>query len=407
MLVRIKKCIKGLFITPMSGSDKIEFTISIYRINIARVKITIVTFIILEAMMLALHCFLNREKLFDDPYIYYGFMYALMLVAMAVFFAIFSKLGADVAKYLACIRFVGILFIAFILLWCAGISLLDQLSSGQVIVYIVAIISIAITPFFEPLTLFLVYLTIHSLFLFAMPYFQKSLQLIYGNAINATTFVIISWAISYMRYQKQAEDFINKKTILRKNEELRLMNRQLQEANRKLEVMSMTDGLTGVFNRLSFGTIIKDEWDRCKRNSAPLSLIMVDIDFFKEFNDNYGHQAGDCCIKLVAELLTVYAKDPMCKVARYGGDELVVVLPYTDKKEAWELAEQVREGVEAKTIAHMGSTASNHVTISLGINTTIPSDESSIEEFIRSTDKALYMAKERRNCSVFAPTQLG
>jgi len=118
---------------------------------------------------------------------------------------------------------------------------------------------------------------------------------------------------------------------------------QLQEANQKLEKMSMTDGLTGVINRLSFETIIKDEWNRCKRYSIPLSLIMVDIDYFKEFNDHYGHQAGDCCIKLVADVLTVYAKRSSDKVARYGGDE-----------------------------------------------------------FIRNTDRALYMAKKRRNYSALA-----
>lgn len=242
-----------------------------------------------------------------------------MLVVMIAFFTIFTKLGADVAKHISCIRYTGIFFIGFILMWCAGISLLDQLTSGQVIVYVVAIIAIAITPFFEPVILFLVYLTIHSLFLIAMPYFQESAQLLLGNSLNTTTFVIMSWAISCMRYKKQAEDFNNKKILLKKNDELRLINMQLQEANQKLEIMSMTDGLTGIINRLSFDTTIKDEWNRCKRHSIPLSLIMVDIDFFKEFNDNYGHQAGDCCIKIIADVLTVHAKRSSDKVARYGG----------------------------------------------------------------------------------------
>jgi hypothetical protein len=114
---------------------------------------------------------------------------------------------------------------------CAGISLLDQLTSGQVIVYVVAVISVAITPFYYPVILFFVYLTIHSLFLIAMPYFQESTRLLLGNSLSTTTFVIMSWAISCMRYKKQAEDFINKKIILEKNDELKLINMQLQEAN--------------------------------------------------------------------------------------------------------------------------------------------------------------------------------
>jgi len=235
-----------------------------------------------------------------------------------------------------------------------------------------------------------------------MPFFQESAQLLFGNSINSTTFVIMSWAISCMRYKKQAEDFFNKKIILEKNDELRMINMKLQEANKKLEIMSMTDYLTGIFNRLSFETAIKEEWSRCKQHSIPLSLIMVDIDSFKEFNDNYGHQAGDCCIKLVADVLTSYAIRSSDKVARYGGDEFVVLLPHTDKENALNLAEKMRKNVEEKSIPHLFSNISDHVTISLGINTIIPSDESSIDEFIRNTDKALYMAKKKRNCSVFA-----
>lgn len=143
-------------------------------------------------------------------------------------------------------------------MWCAGISLLDQLSSGQVIVYVVAVISIAITPFFKPAVLLIVYLAIHLLFLTVMlatPYFQNSAHLL-SNSTNATTFVIMSWAISCMRYKKQADDFINKKVILEKNEELKQINLQLLVANRKLEKISITDGLTGIINRLGFENAI-------------------------------------------------------------------------------------------------------------------------------------------------------
>ncbi|MGI6188350.1 MAG: GGDEF domain-containing protein [Clostridiales bacterium] len=129
---------------------------------------------------------------------------------------------------------------------------------------------------------------------------------------------------------------------------------------------------------------------------------MVDIDFFKEFNDYYGHQAGDFCIKLIADILTVYAKGSSDKAARYGGDESVVLLPHTDKENALNNAEQIRKEAEEKSVPHLRSTVSDHVTISLGINTIIPSDESSIDEFLSSADKALYMAKRRCNCSALA-----
>jgi diguanylate cyclase (GGDEF)-like protein len=404
LLVRIVKYVKS-FLTSVSDSDKTEFVISIYSINIVRVKITTITFIILEAMMLVVHYITNRDNLFNIPYIYYGSMYILMLVVMIAFFAIFIKLGTDVSEHISGIRYAGVFFISFILMWCAGISLLDQLTSGQVIVYVVAVISIAITPLYEPVILFLVYLIIHSLFLIAMPYFQESTELLFGNYLNTTTFVIMSWAISCMRYKKQAEDFNNKKIILKKSDELRLINIELEEVNNRLEMLSKTDVLTGIFNRLSFETKIKDELSRCKRHSIPLSLIMVDIDFFKAFNDNYGHQAGDYCIKQIVDVLTACAKRSSDIVARYGGEEFVILLPHTDKENAFKLAEQMRKGVEEKNIPHLYSDVSDHVTISLGINTIIPADESSIDEFISYTDKALYKAKERRNCSVSAKQQ--
>lgn len=405
MLVRILESIKNFLSTSIPDNDKAEFIISINRINIVRGKITTIVFILLETMLLSVYFISNRSSFFNKPDVYYGVMYVLMLLVMIAFLAVFIKMGTDMPKYISSIRFAGIIFISFILIWCAGISLLDQLTSGQVIVYVVAVISIAITPFYEPVVLFLVYLIIHPSFLIAMPYFQESTQLYFGNSLNTTTFVILSWAISCMRYKKQVEDFNNKKIILKKSDELRLINIKFEEANIKLEILSKTDVLTGILNRLVFENLIKDEWNRCKRHSLHLSLIMADIDFFKEFNDNYGHQAGDRCIKQIADVLTICAKRSSDKVARYGGDEFMVLLPHADKGNALKLAELMRKGVEEKSVPHSYSDVSDHVTISLGINTIIPSDESSIDEFINNTDSALYKAKKRRNCSVSAVQQ--
>jgi len=132
LLEKIVKPIKDFFITSIPDSDKKEFIISINKINIVRAKITTITFVILEAIIILIHYRIHREDLFNIPYIYYGFMYILMLAVMIAFFTIFIKLGTDVSKHMSCIRYTGIFFIGFILMWCAGISLLDQLTSGQV-----------------------------------------------------------------------------------------------------------------------------------------------------------------------------------------------------------------------------------------------------------------------------------
>jgi diguanylate cyclase (GGDEF)-like protein len=402
MFSKILNLIRSFLSVSVPDNCKEEFEIGINRINISRAKITAATFIFLETLQLAALFIIKKEGFLKKPVIYYGVMYTFLLLVMIVYLLIFVKLGNNIPEHGRGIRVAGISFISAILLWCAGISLLDQLSSGQVIVYTVAIISIAITPFFGPVTLLIVYLSIHALFLAFMPYFQKSGEMLFGNFINSTTFLIISWAISYMRYKKQAEDFNNRRIIQEKSDELNRINKELEAANRKLEKLSQTDSLTGVFNRFMFDRTVKAEWNRCKRHFLPLSLIMIDIDFFKAFNDNYGHQTGDDCIRRVAEVLSACAKRSSDVVTRYGGEEFAIILPHMENENALELAEKMRIMVEELAIPHAYSCISEYATISLGVNTIIPSDKSSVEEYIRTADKALYEAKKFRNNIVVA-----
>lgn len=205
-----------------------------------------------------------------------------------------------------------------------------------------------------------------------------------------------------MMYKKHVDDFNNRKIINGKSEELKRVNKELEEANQKLKKLSQTDSLTGIFNRFVFDTTVKAEWDRCKRHFIPLSLIMIDIDFFKAFNDNYGHQAGDDCLRQVSRTLSSCAERSSDIVARYGGEEFAVILTHMKKEGVLEFAEQLRKNVEQLAIPHMYSSISQHITISLGVYTVIPSDTSSIDEFIRTADKALYEAKKERNNIVVA-----
>lgn len=205
-----------------------------------------------------------------------------------------------------------------------------------------------------------------------------------------------------MRYKNYEEDFNNRKIIQEKSDELNRVNKELEAVNRKLEKLSQTDGLTGTFNRLVFDRTMKTEWDRCRRHLIPLSLIMIDIDFFKAYNDNYGHQAGDNCLRKVSGVLISCARRSSDIVARYGGEEFAVIIPHIGKDKVLQFAEQLRKGVEQLDIPHEYSSVSNHITISLGVHTTIPSEASSVEEFIRIADRALYEAKKKRNNLVAA-----
>ncbi|MDF2674059.1 MAG: hypothetical protein K0R09_2327 [Clostridiales bacterium] len=331
MFSKFIKLIRSSLILSVSGKYKREFEIGINRINIVRGKITAVTFIISEILILIVSLLAKKEAFFTPPTLYYGTMYILIIIIMVIHLLVFIKLGKNIPKYRTSILVAGISFASFILLWCAWISLLDQLSSGgQIIVYTVAIISVAVAPFYKPIALLFIYLIIHTLFLTLMVYFQKSSGIIFGDCVNSTSFLIISWVISLMRYKNQVEVFSNKKIMQEKSDELKKVNKELGEANQKLEKLSQADGLTGIFNRSVFDKTIKIEWDRCKRHFTSLSLIMIDIDFFKSFNDKYGHQAGDDCIMQVARALSECARRSSDIVARYGGEEFAIILPHME-----------------------------------------------------------------------------
>jgi diguanylate cyclase (GGDEF)-like protein len=162
----------------------------------------------------------------------------------------------------------------------------------------------------------------------------------------------------------------------------------------RLAALSTIDGLTGIPNRRRFDDILDREWNRCMRSGAFLSLILMDIDHFKLFNDHYGHQAGDLCLKKVARSLSESCMRETDLVARYGGEEFVVVLPDTDHPGAMRVADRIRNNLTALAIPHAHSSAADHVTISQGLVTIVPHDTTAPHAFIETADQCLYQAKE-------------
>ncbi|MEK7698775.1 MAG: diguanylate cyclase [Planctomycetota bacterium] len=170
--------------------------------------------------------------------------------------------------------------------------------------------------------------------------------------------------------------------------------RQLEEANQKLKLLSSMDELTGIANRRQFNHVIDKEWRRSLRDNKPLSLIMLDIDCFKLYNDNYGHQAGDDCLKQVAHVLNTQARRPGDLVARYGGEEFSIVLPDTHSESATQYADRVRIAIDTLCIPHEYSKTSKHITISMGVATVIPNNNMTPDNLIKLSDDALYQAKQ-------------
>ncbi len=171
------------------------------------------------------------------------------------------------------------------------------------------------------------------------------------------------------------------------------VTRLLDAAYQRLQYISFLDGLTEIANRRRFDEFIDLEWRRALRSSTPMSLIMIDIDFFKAYNDSYGHQSGDDCLKRVANALNTALNRPGDLAARYGGEEFAVVLAGTHPAGAAAVAEALRSRVEGLDIPHAGSRVSDRVTISLGVASMVPVRESSPADLISKADRALYEAK--------------
>ena len=240
----------------------------------------------------------------------------------------------------------------------------------------------------------------------------KVLPIIFVTAISKE-----QWCI-FKGYEVGAVDYLFKpiepivlkskvKVFLELYEQKRLLKKQaelleirvkelldLKQVNCYLENLSTLDGLTGIPNRRSFDQFIETSWKNAMREQLQLSLVMVDIDFFKDYNDNYGHLKGDDCLILVAKMLLSSIKRPIDFVARYGGEEFMAVLTNTGKQGALLVAERMKKGIEQLAITHDYSDVAAWVTVSIGVAEIIPQPTDSLMDLIKNVDQALYQAKQ-------------
>ncbi len=181
----------------------------------------------------------------------------------------------------------------------------------------------------------------------------------------------------------------------------------LETLNQTLERLAMQDGLTGLANRRQFDASLKNEFSRAMRHASSLALIMIDVDCFKQYNDIYGHAAGDECLKAIGKVVDDKKRRPGDVAARYGGEELVVLLPGTDVEGAVAVAENIRAAIEGLQLKHAGSSA-GHVTVSAGVEALVPVRfESEALDLIKAADKALYQAKSLGRNRVQAKSAAG
>ncbi len=177
--------------------------------------------------------------------------------------------------------------------------------------------------------------------------------------------------------------------------------RELEMVNRRLEILTRTDGLTGIANRAYFDERLKAEWNLARRNEQPICLLMIDIDFFKIFNDVYGYIEGDACLRGVSKAAAEGLFRPTDLLARYGGEEFVALLPNTTIEGARLVADRIQLRLKDRAIPHMESSVSDRVTVSIGVSCMTPNSGGSADDLVLGADVALYQAKRRGRNQVF------
>ena len=233
-----------------------------------------------------------------------------------------------------------------------------------------------------------------SVFLFSM----STLGLLFNRSLSedvVQSSILLLLTASFMSLAGCYTNERNARLSFRYQSLLNQQNNSLVQSNYHLKNLATIDSLTGLANRRAFDERFKSEWQRAEREQTDLSVLLLDVDFFKPYNDFYGHQQGDICLKQVAQALSESVRRGGDFVARYGGEEFVILLPKTDVVSALSYAEKIRSYVAALKIPHEHSKVVPYVTLSIGVASIIPGNEEgdSMERLLRNADRALYQAK--------------
>ncbi|GAB6180633.1 hypothetical protein JCM14036_19520 [Desulfotomaculum defluvii] len=316
----------------------------------------------------------------------YVFKIRVVIICFSVFFLIICRPPALVEGIGKFHEYCGLVFILFNLI---GFSILTGVikSTGPGIAtsYTMAILVVASFCYLDWLK---------SIFIFSFAWcvmgimiwsFQSDWLIAMSAILNCSVMTVLALIISRVIYTSRVREYLNLKMI-------ELQKEELVKSNELLQHLSFLDGLTNIPNRRNFNSNLSGEWRRAIRQKQELSLMMIDVDSFKKYNDTYGHQAGDCVLNQIATTLKGILKRPGDMIARYGGEEFVVLLPDTNIVGARKIATKMKEVVEQLDITHIHS-RTGKVTISIGIASMQPKVGELPDIIIDLADRALYRAK--------------
>ncbi|HWP96860.1 MAG TPA: diguanylate cyclase [Syntrophomonadaceae bacterium] len=341
---------------------------------------------------------------------YYTLMFAALMVMSLLYLLAIPRLERLLENNRISphtVKIILIFYFTLALCWGAIMSVQNHSMSGNASAFIVVLMLGSLLLFLDSYCMMFPYLAAILIFILS-GFHQSGAGPGLKHYLNLAIYMMLAWSISRTLYSSYASEFTGRCLIEMQNRMLKETNQnmvkeaalkqevqeRLEMANRELVNLSLIDDLTGIANRRNLDFFLNYEWNRSRREGTPLSILMIDIDNFKAFNDHYGHVNGDQALTRVAAQLNYGRRRSTDFVARYGGEEFLFIALNIDEEGTCRLAEMLRRQIEELEIPHAYSPVSPWVTISLGTITLIPGEVQDIREAIHMADRALYEAKQ-------------
>jgi len=382
--------------------NKMEYQKEREHIELFRIKILAEIVALFEVIMILLSFGIGEKGLLLQRGGKYFHSYLLLLAFMVLYAILYHFLENKVEKSSAVL--VGILSFTFygvLLIWSVHVSIDDISYKANIMTFILTMVVIAAASASRPWITILAQAAAEAVFVYLLQVnpISSDIRVIYQ--VNSLYGFVFSVLMLYFMNRSRIEHFNAKMKIIEQNNALILLSEELKIYNMDLKKRASVDPLTEVFNKGTIEQKLLDYWMEMKVKKSGLAVMMLDIDYFKTYNDTYGHQMGDDCLKIIASAISHKIAKLDGFMARFGGEEFIIAIPDTSKEVAKEEAEMLRKLVENLNIEHNESKIAKIVTISIGIYCAIPDEACNANQFIHFADKALYKAKRKSRNTVF------
>jgi len=366
--------------------------------NIRRGELLAIVVIVFEAIFILIDtitCFLKASKTFS--FYFYLVMY-LTMIAISLTYLLFINWYQKRIQIKVMNTFT-VIHLTLIMVWGSIVSLMDQKLYGQLMVFMVNIMICSSVYYWDAKIMGIPYLISTGLLVIGLPFFQSSSNILIGHYVNLAVFVAISWTTSRIGYRSYCDNYINKALMNKSNvlleKEMRenaIINKKLELANEQLKNLALLDELTGLPNRRSFREFVEKMFQYNKADLT-VSVIMIDVDNFKQYNDLYGHEKGDFALIAVAKQLSDLPENTEQIAVRWGGEEFIYAAFDKNQEDIIKIANAIRLKIQELKIPNQNSSTNPYLTISIGTCSTNISSARDIGKIIDTADQAMYLAK--------------